>query len=341
MGSCRVVSSCRALLLFSSAIGFQLCLLGCSTPSGSTASKTAATPPSSPEAAQILGIDTANNTIQSYSLVAGGSSGGIAPPSGFTISSVATDAIGQLYVGGYTSSYDEILVYAAGSTAITIPSVSPIRAVQISGVSSPGASSAPTHIAVDANGNVYALIAGSTSVYELPANSSGLTVPRMITPATLSSSTSIATDPTGNLYVLGSSGTSGSVDVFAASLTGATALAENISLPTANSSGIAVDATGNIYLLVGSASSAQIEIFAPASSLSTPTKTLALPLPAGASLIAVGSVQLDLGGNIYAFVATGSTFSDKLQMFGFAPSGTVPFLDISQSNFGSTNLVVY
>lgn len=334
------MSSCRAFLLFSSAIGLQLCLLGCSTPSGSTA-KTAATPPSSPEAALIFGIDGANNTIETYSLVVGSPSGGITPPSGFTISTVATDANGQLYVGGYTSSYDEILVYGPGSAAITTPSVSPTRTLQISGVSSPGATNAPTHMAVDAYGNMYALIAGSASVYELSASSSGLTVPRMITPPTLSTSTSIATDPVGNLYVLGSTGTSGAVDVFAASSTGAIQSAENISIPTVSASGIAVDASANLYLLVGNTDTAQIEKFAAGSSPSSPSTTLALPVPAGASLISLGSVQLDKGGNIYASVATSSTSSDELQLYGFAPGGTVPFLNTSQANYGNTTVAVY
>ena len=321
----------------------SLCLLifgitGCSSP-GASSSTTASTPPSSPEASSIYAINTTNNLVAVYSTqnASGGSIGGIQPPSGFVISTLATDTSGQLYVGGYTTQYDEILVYAANAFGVTTPSTTPVRTIQISGITPIGSTTAPTQLAVDHSGSVYASIEGSASIYGFSSTANALTVPRIITPNGVATISGIAADTIGNLYVLSLSGSVSTVGVLPSTSTGSIAFTRSFTVSGSSASGIAVDGSENVYLSANSSGNSQIEKFASgASGAATPTTSITLPVPSGVSIQSTSSIRIDGGGNLFVLTATASSFGNASYVYGYAPTGTAPFLDfiLTSSNSG-------
>ncbi len=82
-------------------------------------------PGTSAAATSIYAIDENNNKIDKYSLSTSGSvtaSVVLSPPSGsssYSVSAVATDSTGQVYMGyAATGSHESIAVFAAGATSL-------------------------------------------------------------------------------------------------------------------------------------------------------------------------------------------------------------------------------
>jgi hypothetical protein len=271
--------------------------------------------------------------IQKYSLATSGTVAATAtltPPAGFTVRSVITDTSGQIYVGGVTSTAQEILVYAAGSTG----SATPTRTIL-------GVASNPLNIYciyVDAAGLLYVPTLAGVNVYG--ASASGPATPLRSISGTLTQVTlqvqGIAVDASGNIYLssyaaAGVPGSLSSIYVFSSTASGNVAPTRVITAPSGQYFyGVAVDAAGDIYTPQNSTSAyyGLIDVFAPgATGAATPTRTFL-----NATGLQYACARFDAVGNFYT-EAQQVTGAGNTYVVGFAPTAsglnTAPLISIT------------
>jgi len=252
-----------------------------------------------------------NSTTSSllvYSLSASSSNASpiatITPPNGVYFNCVATDSVGNIYVGSYViaTGQGEVLVYAAGSNGAAVPT----RTIY-GGLSNDTTTfSAPYSMSINSAGQLAILTynGNGNAIVTVPASSNGTPVvsAQLYGASTqLYSPTSLAIDSTGKITETdGTSAGVGTVMTFAAGATGNTA---PISIITTGTSffpyGVSVDGSGNIYTVldsVGSASGSLVEYAAGSNGAASPTATIA----GGATGVYYGGgVRNDSVGNVY------------------------------------------
>jgi hypothetical protein len=250
-------------------------------------------------------------------------------PAGMAIGSIATDATGDLYVGGLLGSQFVIEVYAPGASGSALP----IRTIELNF----GAYS----LAVDSAGQLYVAASNNVAVYSPTAN--GLATPvRLITgPSTglTIAPFAIAVDSVGGIYVANSV----TISIFSPGANGNAPTSRVITPPSPwEFVGVAVDKAGNVYASEDQyLKPATIVEFAPNSTgAATPVKSIT------ASSTGPGNglgLQLDSAGNLYmineAYIANSASTPS---IFGFGPtaSGDVqPAVNFTSTSWNTTNNV--
>ncbi|MES2390039.1 MAG: hypothetical protein V4555_00250 [Acidobacteriota bacterium] len=299
----------KALLLLAS-----LCLLGCGSdtfyPSGLTGD--GSTPGIT--TAYFYTVNATNNTVLQFRANGSGSatqtSASITLPAGFNASLLATDATGQLYVGGYTTgpNASEVLVYSGVTTA-------PMLARTV--ILQPGKLTA---LAADSTGQIYAAQSNaSPTVNVYPAATTGTSTPiRSLTQSDYLYVNDLAVDASGNLYVCAYNGGIYLVDVFNSAATGSVAPLRTLQSGVGSYfGGIAVDAAGELYVL----EQLTIEKFAPGASGSpTPLNSINLPTPPAPYTGEAYSnvLRLDTAGNLFVPTTLSNTSASQNIVYAFS-----------------------
>jgi hypothetical protein len=292
-----------------------------------------------------------NGSILQFSASANGTavpSSTLTLPSGFLVSCIATDALGQIYVGGSPSSpttTGEVLIYAAGSTGAATPTRTITGGL--------GVLYAPQSMVVDSSGQLYVLT-GYTNVDGVvvyAANANGAATPVRTIQGSLTlfeiDGEALALDHAGTIYVatLGVGGAAGQVYAFAPGLSGNVAPTRTIAAASTGSGNIFAmdtDAAGNLYV-VGLAPGLPIvstiyEFSATASGTATPIRTIAGTY---ASLAYVRSLHIDAAGNIYIAAATTAQVP-YIAAFASTASGNIgPSISFTSSAFADTGIGSY
>jgi len=174
-------------------------------------------------------------------------------PAGLTATLVATDAGGDLYIGGYigNANHSEVLIYDATAT----DSDTPLRILPLQ----PGKLTA---LAVDRQGAIYvaqnyvaqniAAQQNNVAAINIYSGNIGQDAPIRTIDPSLVELNDLAVDSAGNVYVSGSNGNASSIREFAPTASGTAAAIRT--LWAANGSafgGIAVDDSGNIFAMQG------------------------------------------------------------------------------------------
>lgn len=246
----------------------------------------------------------------------------LTPPTGFTVTAVATDTASQIYVGGYLGTYGatpEILVYPAGSSGTATPS----RTI----LSLSNDFYVVNSMVVDATGQLY-VGSNSPGVAIFSPTATGAATPtRLITGSAtvLNNVLGVAVDTAGNLYASTITATqvpTGIIVVFASTANGNASPARTItSSSTSIFYGIAVDSASNIYANVdsntGLSGSAIVEFAAGATGAATPIASIT---GAATGLTYGGGLRRDAVGNLYAVEA--NVVSGAVSLIAFSPSAT-------------------
>ena len=280
-----------------------------------------------PASIALYSIDATAGTVLQFASDGKGSAtqqSTLALPSGFSANLLATDSVGRLYVGGYTTNVNttEVLVYAAGSAGTTAP----LRTVLLE-------TGKLTALAADSSGQIYAgqlNVAGSVKIYSASANGSSSAV-RSIVPASLQANLlyidDLAVDSAGNTYVSIFNGGAYLIVEYPATATGSATATRTLIAP-ANSyfGGIAVDNAGNVFAM----EQLTIVQFAPGTT-GTPVPTASINLPAPVSPYTAEAypdvLRRDTAGNFYVPVTeshpstTGGATTVTL-IYGFAPTAS-------------------
>ena len=292
-----------------------------------------------------------NSSILQFSASANGTaapSSTLTLPSGFLVSCIATDALGQIYVGGATNSYPtlyEVLVYAAGSTGAATPTRTITDAL--------GVVNAPQSMVVDSSGQLYVLT-GYTNidgVVVYASNANGAATPVRTIQGSLTlfevDGEALALDHAGTIYVatLGVGGSPAQVYAFASGLSGNVVPTRTIASTSTGSGNIFAldtDSAGNLYV-VGLAPGLPIvstiyEFSATASGTATPIRTIAGTY---ASLAYVRSLHIDAAGNIYIAAATTAQVP-YIAAFASTASGNIgSSISFASSAFADTAIGSY
>jgi hypothetical protein len=349
-GHMNTASTFRTTAIPLAAIALSLISAGCG---GATGSSTTTTPPPPPSltsggATSVYVVEdpiSGNNSILQFSATANGTvnpSSTLTLPSGFGPSCVATDTLGQIYVGGATNSFPslgEVLVYAAGSAGVATPTRTITGAL--------GVLYAPQSMVIDSAGQLYVLT-GYTNlrgVVVYAANANGAATPVRTIQGSLTpfqdDGEDLAVDHAGTVYVatIGLSGP-GQVYAFAPGLSGNVAPTRTIdaaSTGAGNIFALDTDNAGNLYV-VGFAFGTSLvstiyEFTSTASGAATPIRTIA---GANASLNYVRDLHVDAAGNIYIAGAT-TTKVPYIAAFASTASGNIgPSISFTSSAFADT-----
>ena len=242
-------------------------------------------------------------------------------PTGFIFTAVAVDVSGNIYVDAYnldTTPVYEILVYAPGATG----AASPMRTLTLTLPETTGS------IAVDATGQVYALLYNGNVINIYAAGATGNAAPiRQIygSMTLLNDANSIAVDSAQNIYVANNFGKN--ILVFSSTANGdvmpSRVLAGNatgLDWP----SGITVDAAGDIFTTSDFLNSQVLLEFAPGANGNV-APTRALDSTSATSSTALLGVSVDAVGNLYTVTENSPTWGPSIIVFSPTESGiTVP-----------------
>ncbi len=309
-----------------SAASLLLLSIGC----GSSPSSTTTTPP----VPTLYVVQSNNSTTNASSVLEfpANAQGSITPtatinaPTGFIFTAVAVDVSGNIYVAAYnldTTPVNEILVYAPGATG----AASPMRTLILP--MTPGA------IAVDATGQIYALLYAGGEINIYAAGATGNAAPlRQIngsmTMLTINSEAlSLAVDSAQNIYVANNFGQN--VLVFSSTANGnvmpSRVLAGNatgLDWP----SGITVDAAGDIFTTSDFLNSQVLLEFAPgANGDVAPIRAL----DSTSARLFLG-VAVDAAGNLYTVNENPATGVPSIIVFSPTESGiTAPTATITST----------
>ena len=330
--------------------GFAVILAGCiwlfgcsSLPPGNvitgTNTGTGATKPAA-TVAYAWGVSAGNGdplTILEYSTVApntGSVIGTLTLPALFNGGPIASDSLGQLYVGGLNSSNQpQILIYPANSTGTATPS----RILDVSNAYE------PTTLAVGPGGLLYVGTvdnAANAGVSVYSADASGPAVPlRTIQLANNQDVLlDLAADAAGDIYAVRwlTSDVSSYIDIFAPDASGSAAPVRTITFSSLVY-GVAVDTGGDLFANTCiTAASCGIEEFSPdANGVANPIKTIHWTnQPAGMQYWG-GRVRLDSAGYIFATAGfrNPSTAVVTFFIYGVGPKATgnaVPAVQITE-----------
>jgi hemin uptake protein HemP len=289
---------------------------------------------------------TGNSSILQFSAAANGAvapSSTLTLPTGFLPGCVATDTLGQVYVGGALSSSSttgEVLVYAAGS----VGAATPTRTI----TGGLGVLYSPQSMVIDSSGQLYVLT-GYTNVRGVvvyAANANGAATPVRTIQGSLTlfdvDGEALALDHAGTIYVatLGVSSPAGQVYAFALGLNGNVAPTRSIASTSTGSGTIwamDTDTAGNLYV-VGLANGLPVvstiyEFSSTASGAATPIRTIA---GANASLAYVRGIRIDVAGNIYIAGATTATVPYVAAFASTASGNIAPSISFTSSTFADT-----
>ena len=349
---CRTTLTCTALAV-------SLISAGCGGGNSSSSSNTQ--PPPTPPSLSSGGASSVyvvehplsgnGSSILQFSATANGPvapSSTLTLPSGFIVTCVATDTLGQIYVGGELSSpitTGEVLIYAAGSTGAATPTRTITGGL--------GVLYAPQSMVVDSSGQLYVLT-GYTNidgVVVYASNANGAATPVRTIQGSLTlfevDGEALALDHAGTIYVatLGVGGAAGQVYAFASGLGGNVVPTRTIASTSTGSGNIFAldtDSAGNLYV-VGLAPGLPIvstiyEFSATASGTATPIRTIAGTY---ASLAYVRSLHIDAAGNIYIAAATTAQVP-YIAAFASTASGNIgSSISFASSAFADTAIGSY
>jgi len=252
-------------------------------------------------------------------------------PAGLTPNLIATDAQGNLYVGGYTTSVNttEVVEYATGVTGDVVP----MRTVMLD-------QGKLTALAVDAGGQIYAgqlNVLASVKIYAATAN--GVSTPlRTIDPAYLLFVNDIAVDSSGNTYVSAWNGGAYTIVEYGTTAAGGATSLRTLYAPAGSYfGGITVDDAGDIFAM----EQLTIVKFAPGAT-GTPSPVQAINIPGPGSGYTVESysnvLRRDSTGNFFVpttlSLSSNATSSQNV-VFAFASTASgnaTPILQFSPQN---------
>jgi hypothetical protein len=346
-----IVSKLPSISIACAAIVLSLISAGCG---GATSSGSGTTTPpplslTSGGATSVYVVESppsGNGSILQFSASANGTaapSSTLTLPSSFLVDCVATDALGQIYVGGALNSPSttgEVLVYAAGSSGAATPTRTITGGL--------GVLYSPESMVIDSSGQLYVLTGFTNNdgvvVYAANANGAATPVRTIQGPLTLfgADAISLALDPAGTIYVatIGVGGAAGQVYAFMPGLSGNVAPSRTI---TAGGSGnifaLDTDAAGDLYV-VGLAPGLPIvstiyEFSSTASGAATPVRTIA---GANASLAYVRGIRIDAAGNIYIAGATAGAVPYVAAFASTASGNVAPSISFTSSAFADTSI---
>lgn len=335
------------------ALALLVVIIGCASPSGSGTppSSGSGTPPSSSTAS--LSPNGATNVYVSEQPVCNcpksilqftaTSNGSILPNSTLTTlttlplplpSGLATDSSGSIYVGAFSQTGPEVLVYSAGSSG----TASPTRTI----LASTASLFDPWYIAVDSSAQLYVLdptgsvtLGSNGGVFVFASSANGAATPiRHIQGSLTQLDTSgipnaISVDASGNIYVslappAGTISVSTlTILVFSANQNGNVAPARVITAtsptPLVDPFAYALDTSGDFYVTYSGAGGVAITKFASnGSSTATPVKTIS---GSATGLGAVLALRVDAAGNIFTLNLGASGLS--VDAFGASGSGNL------------------
>jgi hypothetical protein len=226
----------------------------------------------------------------------------ILPPSGFYARGVATDASGNIYLGGVDANDNAtVFKYAKGANGAATPMTTLLGGSNFYD---------PTSMVFDATGNLYVLDWGlggespgvSVSVYT-PGASGTATPIRTITDTTDNTllGFDLAVNAAGNVYVsaVDTTNNTGVVVEYASSANGTVTPTRKITT-SGFFYGIAVDSHNNVYVADGTedgTNGSLVEFGPTASGAATPSMTLS---GSATGISFLGGVRLDAQDNLYA-----------------------------------------
>ena len=257
----------------------------------------------------------------------------IVPPTSFQFESLATDSLGELYVGSAATDpngnpFYEVLVYAPGASG----QATPVRTIHL--LANPSGTFLPLQMTVTPAGKLYVVSPLAVGVFAANVDGDGVAESSFSLPGG-SQPTGIAADAAGNIYVAGATSgnmTTGQILVYAAGANGTVAPTQTITtqgIPY----GVTVDGSGNVYTSVnagtlnGGVGTASTNALVEYGGLMSGSLAVIKTIAGSATGVTFATgPQIDAAGNLYvvseATKGSGSTFSETSEIVGFAPTAT-------------------